>query len=449
MPETPAALDDHPAQVPLVPPRLPWRSVRLDTLLRLRWVAAFGQVLAILVVFAVLGFPVPVYSSLGIIALSLCVNLVLRLRYPNERRLDPGQVAWLLAFDIASLSGLLFLTGGLENPFSFFIIAPVLLTATALPARLVMMLAGFAILCATLLIFFSYPLPWDPDEIFELPLIYLIAIWLSIVLAIGFISIHAWQINDESRQLSDALAATELALARVQHLSQLDGLAAAAAHELGTPLATITVVSRELERMMEPGSRYLSDVRLLREQAQRCREILGKLTKLPSGGAPFDRLKVSALIDEAVIPYRTFGVAVDVTLAGDAGEEPICARNPALLYGLGNLIENAVDFARGRVEIRAEWDSDHVVISIRDDGPGFAPDVIDRIGEPYVTTRRRSASEKSSGGLGLGFFIAQTLLQRAGARLSFKNNPLPQTGAIVTLRWKRSVFEDMAAEADA
>src|ERR1041385_6934072 len=265
------------------------RNVRLDTLLRLRWLAIIGQTTAVVVVYYGLEFPLPIWACLAVIALSAWLNVALRVRFSLTQRLEPERAAWLLAFDIAELAVLLFLTGGLQNPFAFLFLAPVLLSATALPPRLTLMLGGFAVFCATLLVFFYYPLPWDIDDPLELPWIYLLGVWLSILLSLGFIGVYAWQLTEEGRQLAEALAATELVLAREQHLSQLDGLAAAAAHELGTPLATITVITRELERAIDASSPHAEDVKLLREQAQRCRDILAKLTELPTG-APFDQI---------------------------------------------------------------------------------------------------------------------------------------------------------------
>ncbi|MBN8959296.1 MAG: ActS/PrrB/RegB family redox-sensitive histidine kinase, partial [Rhizobiales bacterium] len=268
-------------------------------------------------------------------------------------------------------------------------------------------------------------------------------IWLSILLAIGFIGAYAWQIAERQRRLADALAATELALAREHHLSQLDGLAAAAAHELATPLSTIAVVAKELERELAAGSPYADDVRLLREQAQRCREILGKLTELPASGEPLDRAPLAALIDEVIAPHRNFGIEI-VTVMPEEGEiEPTVARNPALLYGLGNLVENAVDFARERVEVAARWSPREVAITIADDGPGFSSEVIDRLGEPYVTAkrRRRMTTSDEPSGLGLGFFIAKTLLERSGATLAFANRSAPEHGAVVRVRWDRADFD--------
>jgi two-component system sensor histidine kinase RegB len=362
--------------------------------------------------------------------------------FRHNQRLAPQQTARLLAVDIIELAALLYLTGGLQNPFSFLLGGPVLIAASALPKRLTVMLGVLVFICATVLIRFYYALPWPEEDQLELPPLYLIGVWLSLMMGIGYISMYAWQIIEESRQLSDALAATELVLAREHSLSQLDGLAAAAAHELGTPLSTILVVARELERETDPGSRFAEDIRLLREQAQRCRVILGKLTELPAPGEPFERMKLSALIEEVVAPNRDAGVAIAVAIVRDDQTEPVGARNPAVLYGLGNILENAVDFARERVEVDATWTDDQVTVVVADDGSGFPPEIIDRMGEPYVTSERgRRMRGREMPGLGLGFFIAKTLLARAGAKISLENKQFPQRGAIVTVRWKRVDFE--------
>ena len=274
-----------------------------------------------------------------------------------------------------------------------------------------------------------------------MPWIFLLGVWFSILLATGFIGVYSWQLTEESRQLAEALAATELVLAREQHLSQLDGLAAAAAHELGTPLATISVVATELARAVGPDSPHTDDVQLLREQAQRCRAIMSKLTELPSG-EPFDHIPLSAMIEEVVAPHRNFGIAIEVALAQEPNS-PAGARNPAILYGLGNILENAVDFAQERVEVTADWTGDDVAVTISDDGPGFAPEVLDRIGEPYVRSRRRRRMDAGgeTTGLGLGFFIAKTLLERSGAALEYGNREFPDRGAVVRVRWGREDFE--------
>jgi two-component system, sensor histidine kinase RegB len=421
------------------------RNVRLDTLVRLRWLAVFGQFGAVLVVHFGLEFEVPIWACLAVIALSALLNVALRVGFRQTQWLEPDRAAWLLSFDIAELAALLYLTGGLENPFAFLLLGPVLISATALPPRMTLLIGTFAMFCATVLVFFHYDLPWDSEDPLQLPEIYMVGVWLSILLAIGYIGVYTWQVAEEARQLSDALAATELVLAREQHLSQLDGLAAAAAHELGTPLSTITVVIREIERALEPSSPHADDVKLLREQAQRCREILSKITELPAGD-PFDRMPISALIEEAAAPHRNFGVSIGVTLPPNRGAEPVGSRNPAIRYGLGNLIENAVDFAHTRVEIFAHWSAAEVSITISDDGPGFAPEVVDRIGAPYVTHRRPGSrgpdgNEETVFGLGLGFFIAKTLLERSGAKLALTNQAPPLHGATIMVTWSRADFE--------
>lgn len=428
---------------------LPLRNVRLDTLVRLRWLSVIGQTTAVLVVYLGLEFDLPIWPCLAIIALSAWLNIALRIRFQQARRLEPTRAAWLLAFDIAQLAALMYLTGGLDNPFSFFFLGPVLLSATALPPRLTLALGLFAIACLTALIFFHEPLPWS-EEYGPMPVLpdtYMLGVWFSIVLAIFFISIYAWQISEESRQLVNALAATELVLAREQHITQLDGLAAAAAHALGTPLSTITLIARELERELGPDSPHADDVKLLREQAQRCRGILSKLNELQAEGEPFDRLPLRTLLQEVAEPHRHFGIHVNVTMPS-AEPSPVAARNPAILYGLGNLVENAVDYARERVDINADWTEDAVTVVIADDGPGFAPEIIGRIGEPYVRSRKlRRMYATGDTGMGLGFFIAKTLLERSGAKLTFVNRNFPESGAVISVRWPRESF-DFAAPSE-
>jgi two-component system sensor histidine kinase RegB len=418
------------------------RSLRLDTLVRLRWLAVLGQSTAVLVVYFGLDFDFKVWACLAVIAVAASLNLALRIRFPMTQRLAPERAAWLLAFDLAELAVLLFFTGGLQNPFAILLLGPVLISAAALPPRTTLMLGGFAIACATALIFAHEPLPWGSEPPPELPRVYVMGVWLAILLSIAFLGLHAWQVTEESRQLADALAATELVLAREQHLSQLDGLAAAAAHELGTPLATITLIAKELLLALPRHSEHADDVRMLNEQAQRCRHILGKLNEL-SSGEPFDRMKLSSLIEEVVAPHRNFGVAIDVALAAGNAAEPVGGRNPAILYGLGNLLENAVDFADARVEVAAAWSSDDIAVTIIDDGPGFAPEIMDRIGEPYVTSRpgHQHPVTNEASGLGLGFFIAKTLLERSGATLEFANRAYPDRGAVVRVHWGRREFE--------
>jgi len=420
------------------------RFVRLDTILRLRWLAVLGQLSAIFVVSEGLGFDVPIVSCVAVVMFAALVNIALQMVFPPMHQLPPLPAAGLLALHCAELAVLLFLTGGLQNPFSFMLLAPVLIAATALPPRLTLALGIFATACASALGFFHMPLPWSDDDPLILPRVYMIGVWLSIVLAIGVTSLYAFQVTEQARKLSDALAATELVLAREQHLTQLDGLAAAAAHELGTPLATITVIARELERAIDENNPMAEEVKVLREQAQRCRDILAKLTQLSSSGAPFDRMPLSMLLEEVVAPHRDFGVAIKIRISRANDAEPVVMRNPAILYGLGNILENAVDFARDTVEVNAWWNVDTVEIVIADDGPGIPPDLLKRIGEPYLSRGRETGE---AGGLGLGIFIARTLLERTAAKVDFHNRTFPQHGAVVQIAWPRASFEAGSAAA--
>jgi len=439
-----------PSFAPEEMPHAP-RTVRLKTLITLRWFAVIGQAITVFTVYYWLEFDLPIAACLTVIALSAWLNVALRMHYGNVQRLEPGPVAWLLACDIAQLTLLMVLTGGLENPFAFFVLAPVSIAAISLPLRYTLPLGLFAVATSTLIAFFYWPLPWSTTETLVQPPLYIFATWVANLVAIVFIGAYAWQVAEESRVMADALTATELVLAREQHLSQLDGLAAAAAHELGTPLSTIALVAKELQNALGPNSPHAADMKLLREQAQRCREILGKLSALPSGWAPFERVKLSALIEEIVLPHRNFGIAIEVVLPPEPAAEPVVQRSPAVLYGLGNLIENAVDFAKTGVEIAVRWSEQDIAVTISDDGPGFPPEILRRIGEPYVTSRRRATTEGEESGLGLGFFIAKTLLERSGATLAFLNRPAPEQGAVVRVRWVRGDFEapneDLSREA--
>ena len=423
-------------------------GLRLDTLVRLRWLAVAGQLIVLVAVYWGLGFDLPIVLALGIVALTAAINVALGIRFAATRRLDDREAAILLAYDIVQLAVLLFLSGGITNPFCVLFLAPVLISAAALSPRMTLVLWALTFASITLIVFFHYPLPWYPGAEAKVPAIYQAGIWLSLQLSVVFIGLYAWRIAEERSQLSDALAATELVLAREQHLSALDGLAAAAAHELGTPLSTVVLVVRELERALPKDGPHADDIKLLREQTERCRSILATLATLGSGDTPFDRMPLSLLIEEVTAPHRPFGVEIRLDLPTERADEPVIARNPGIIYGLGNFVENAVDFARGKVMVSARWDSDAIAIEISDDGPGFSPAVIDRIGEPYVTVRRSRrgrAAVGGPGGLGLGFFIAKTLLERTGAKIDVANRPAPAAGAVVRVSWSLRALEQAGA----
>ena len=418
------------------------RRLRVDTLVRLRWLAVAGQLVALLTVRYGLGFPLPMGLCFVAVVSSAALNVGLRLTFERNHRLAEWPASALLTFDLLQLASLLYLTGGLDNPFVVLALAPVVIGAVSLPrgqaAYLVALMVGLTLLLA----FHHRPMPWIEGAALSLPPVYRAGIWIALGLAGIFVALYAGRVAQEARLLSDALAATELVLAREQHLSQLDGLAAAAAHELGTPLATIALVTKEWTKnpVTPPAP---DDLELLSQQVRRCREILGKLTSLGSDpGSVLTHMTLGVLLEEVVQPHRNFDVDVRVVMDGSA-PEPVCSRSPGVLYGLGNIVENAVDFARSTVEARANWDAAAVSVTITDDGPGFAPEILSSLGEPYVTTRAadRRAKIDETTGLGLGLFIAKTLLERSGADVLISNRAGPQTGAVVQIRWPRADFE--------
>lgn len=421
------------------------RQLRVDTLVRLRWLAVAGQSVAILIVHYGLGFPVPVGLAFAAIAASVWLNIGLRLRYDVNRRLEDGPATGLLAYDLLQLTALLYLTGGLQNPFALLFLAPIIISAVSLSVQRTLALVALVVAAATFLAFFYQPLPWVMGSALEFPLLYRAGVWLALTCGAVFVATYAFRVAEEARRLSDALSATELVLAREQHLTQLDGLAAAAAHELGTPLATITLVARELKKASGETGPYADDIALLEQEAQRCRTILGKLASMGAEDATdWQAMSLRHLLEEVAEPYHHFGVELAIDASGQ-GAEPKCYRNPGIIYGLGNLIENAVDFAASFVRVEARWTPAAVRIEVADDGPGFSPEVLAKLGEPYVTTRaveRRARNEE--GGLGLGLFIAKTLLERSGAVVSMSNAEWPAAGARVAIAWPRSAFDGMA-----
>ena len=296
---------------------------------------------------------------MALIGLSAVVNIALRLRFPPTMRLGQWPASLLLAYDLAQLGALLFLTGGLDNPFAMLLLVPVIVSATTLPPRATIALGVMVVGTASLLALYHFPLPWHPGLSLTIPLVYTAGVWVALVLACAFTGIYTFRVAEEARQLARALTATEMVLAREHHLSALDGLAAAAAHELGTPLATIALVSKEMEREMTEADPRREDLALIRSQSQRCREILGRLTTLSwQGDEHLARVPLSHLVEEVVAPYRAFATEIVVAPAHGEGPEPVGRRNPAVIQGLANLVENAVDFARRQVTLATEWNAE-------------------------------------------------------------------------------------------
>jgi two-component system sensor histidine kinase RegB len=430
--------------------------VRLRTLSNLRWMAIGGQSAALFIVFFGFGYSLPLLECAGMIAASVVVNVVLALRYPASHRLTNREATSYLGFDVLQLAALLYLTGGITNPFALMFLAPVVIAAATLNLGNTFILGGLAFGAVCVISVFHEPLPWPAGEALVLPALYQAGIWASLVIGIGFTSIYAWRIASESARMSAGLAATQLALSREHRLASIGALATAAAHELGTPLGTIAVVARELERALPRNSAEAQDAALLREQAERCRAILARLAN-PEETLLGEtaRLPLGPFLENLAEPFRGDDLDIVIELYPEIGGDapPQVWRAPELLHGLGNIIENAADFAKTRVRIQARWNASRLVIAIEDDGPGFAPEIFERIGEPYITSRPGSfalgeteigpsgALDKHEG-MGLGFFIAKTLLEQTGAAVGVVN--LDSGGARVSAQWPRGTIDGEA-----
>ncbi|HUN50200.1 MAG TPA: ActS/PrrB/RegB family redox-sensitive histidine kinase [Candidatus Sulfotelmatobacter sp.] len=414
--------------------------VRLRTLVLIRWIAVVGQALALLFVHYGLEFQLPLTMSLSVVGASVVLNVAVFLLYPSAYRLTDRGATIYLGFDLLQLAVLVFLTGGLSNPFSLLFLVPVTISATILSLRSTVCLGLFALAAVSVLAFYHLPLPWTNGGL-TLPGVYIAGTWAALALGMGFVSVYASQVAAEARRMSDALGETQLALAREQQLSALGGLAAAAAHELGTPLSTIALVAKELARDLPADGPAAEDVALLMSEAVRCRDILARLSRKPTGDGPasFAPLPVSALVEAAAAPHRRAGISVEI-VAVSAGVQPTLQWSPEIVHGLGNLIQNAVDFARTVVRIAIAWDGANIGITISDDGPGISADVMSALGEPYTTSR------PDDGGMGLGIFIAKTLLEHTGASVAFANRPAG--GCEVAINWRRALLPSSAASQD-
>lgn len=411
-------------------------QLRRNTLVLLRWAAIIGQSVTLLIVGQVLGLSFPLGPCIAIIGLSIFVNIMVTASFELDRRVGDREAGLQLGFDLLQLAALLWLTGGIANPFALLFLAPVVTSATTLNKRVLFTLGALATLLSFGLIYSSQPLPWNPANSLDLPLKFRLGVWSAIIIGSAFTSLYAWRATKESRTMSAALAATEAVLAHEQKLSALGGMAAAAAHELGTPLATIQVVAKEMMREVDPETPLGEDAALLLSQAQRCREILTQLSQRgDEGDAIHDALSMEDLLEEAAEPYIAFGKDISLDVSGD-GEEPMLKRQAELLYGLKNFIENAVDFATNSVWLTGRWSESIITLIIDDDGPGFDIAVLGRLGEPYVSRRQRPKQvDELAGGLGLGVFIATTLIERTGGKVKFGKSP--QGGARIELIWSR------------
>lgn len=429
--------------------------VRLETLTRVRWLAAFGQLLALLIAYHGFGLRFNLAVCLAVVGVSVVSNILSAAIFPRIRRLSEGETLLTLTFDTAQLSLLLFLTGGLDNPFALLLLAPVTIAATTLPLRSTLALGMVTIALTTLLALFSQAL-FLPDGVpLVLPDLFRFGFWLAIVVGIAFIGLYSRSVAAEKHALAEALLAAQMALAREQKLTDLGGVVAAAAHELGTPLATIKLASAELIDALKDQPDLRDDARLIREQTDRCRAILRSMGQSGKDDRHLRHAPLETILHEAAAPHADRGKEVIFTLTPLAGAGPAAPhihRVPEVVHGLRNLIQNAVDFSQSRVWIEGEWSQDQITVRVVDDGPGYPPQLLARIGEPYLRSRRdgvRGEARPGYEGMGLGLFIAKTLLERAGASVAFSNGstrhrpaaPVQQCGAMAEVTWQRSLIE--------
>ncbi|MBI3196123.1 MAG: ActS/PrrB/RegB family redox-sensitive histidine kinase [Rhodospirillales bacterium] len=423
-------------------PGLPRRGVvRLRALVLIRWAAVAGQLFTAAVVQWGLGFGLPVLAVGGTIALSALLNLTVSLGRPASARIDDREATIFLAFDILQLAVLLYLTGGLLNPFALLLLAPVAIGATILSLTSNIALSMLTIASIGVLGVFHEPLPWRGPPL-ELPDIYQTGAWAGLTLTTLLITLYGWRLAEEARQMADALAAAQAALAREQRLSALGALAAAAAHELGSPLSTIAVVAKEMSREIEQDDPLREDVELLSAESERCRSILARLSVDPAGDVSdaYTFVPLPALIEAAAQNYDrgTIDIAYE---SGPVGEgvpamAPIQVRSPEIMQGIGNIVQNAVSFARQEVRIVTRWTAEWSEVEVTDDGPGFSEAMLDELGTPFISTR-----QGQEGHMGLGVFIAKTLLERTGATVTFGNRAVAGGGAAVSVRWPNPVFK--------
>jgi len=430
--------------------------VRLRTLVALRWFAITGQVVAILVAVRFFGIDVAVGQAALVIAVAVGANLISYFAYPKNKRLSEFEASLWLVFDLIQLSLLLYLTGGLNNPFAMLVLAPVTISATVLHTRSTVLLGLTAISLVTVIGRYNVPLVNSDGTVLALPLLFQFGFWVALLIGLVFLAFYARQVTSELNAMNEALLATQLALSREQKLTDLGGVVAAAAHELGTPLATIKLVSSELKEELQDRPELSEDAELIRSQADRCRDILQSMGRAGKDDLHLRSAPIETVVREAAEPHLERGKDVQINVLPQEGanlKQPNIQRRPDIIHGLRNLIQNAVDFSYSKVTVEIIWSDDQINIRIFDDGRGFPQSVIGRIGDPFVRRRRSSedgARRPGYQGMGLGLFIAKTLLERSGADLSFSNSRKradaswtghPTGGAIVDIGWPRDTLQ--------
>ena len=429
--------------------------VPLRTLTWLRWVAIAGQLIALEVAHYVFGLQIDTGPCYLVVGAAVIANLLAIAIYPKNKRLSEREAMLMLLFDVTQLALLLGLTGGLNNPFALLMLTPVTISATALGLGSTLLLGGVAVGLVTLLAYVHRPLRDAFGDMMYMPDIFLFGFWVAIVIGVAFLAGYARRVSSEINAMSDALLATQMALAREQKLTDLGGVIAAAAHELGTPLATIKLVSSELSDELADNPVLREDAALIAEQADRCRDILHSMGRAGKDDLHLHTAPLQRVLEEAAEPHQDRGKALHYEigpLPGGEDRQPTIRRRPEIIHGLRNLVQNAVDFADGNVWLEGFWNDEQIGVRISDDGAGYTQQVLDRIGDPFMRHRRTESEIRARpgyAGMGLGLFIAKTLLERTGAQLSFANGSDPylapenrpeRCGAVVEVIWPRGTL---------
>ena len=416
---------------------------RLRTFIALRWMAVIGQTFAVLMVAFGLGFDISLGLALAAIAASAWLNVFLAFAYPAQRLLSGREAMMQLGFDTVQLAALLAITGGLANPFLLLLVAPVTVAAISLKPIYAAGLGALALFLALMMSYFALPLPAPPGSAITVPQLFQWGHLGALAVGLSFFALSAWRVSQDEARLVRALDAAQIVMAREQQLSALGAMSAMTAHELGTPLATIHLVAKEMAAEFEPGSPHHEDAALLVSQAERCKAIIGQLSREKEAGDIIHaQMPIRAVAEEAAAPHKGLGVQIIVKAEpGKDGEAklPIVRRSPEVLHALGAFIENAVSFATSEVTIVTRWTPEHFVFSICDDGPGFAAEILPKLGEPYIS--ERGEAQSGGGDMGLGFFIAKTLIERTGGQVATRNHPSPASGAVVQAIWPRLALE--------
>ena len=408
-----------------------------NTLTILRYIAIFGQFLAINIVFFYLDLKFPIKESYVIIIIGLITNLFLQFKI-KVNQLKDSYASLFLLYDLIQLSALLYLTGGILNPFSFLLIIPTIVSSTFLSMGTTIILGLITSILLFVISFTHLPLPGLDSNIFSVPNYYTIGILISILIGLIFLSYFGIRFAGETKKRSEALNKLQEVISKEYELESLGGQAAAAAHSLGTPLATISVVAKELKKEIGEDKEFSKDIDLLISQTKRCSEILKQISKKQIEEDIFiSSIKFEDLLEEIINSFKeTSSKEIELKVDNDQNKISI-QRTPEIIYGLRNFIGNAVKFSKSKVKIYLKSDQKFIEIKINDDGPGIPEDIIMKIGEPYIKSKSKILSPNS--GLGLGTFLGKTLLERQNAKLSFRRNS-DLGGALVTITWDSGSF---------